>query len=51
MLIDKPLRGLLVACILALQAVAVSACNTFEGMGEDLQATGDWIENQFDEAE
>lgn len=35
--------------IMALALAFLSGCNTVEGMGEDIQGAGNWIESQFDD--
>jgi predicted small secreted protein len=39
-------RAAVLAALLALPAVAMTACNTIEGAGQDIKNTGAWIEKK-----
>ncbi len=40
------LRASLMAALLILPALAMTACNTVEGAGQDIKNTGAWIERK-----
>ena len=44
MIEKKRIRGLIALFIIALSTAVVSACNTVEGVGEDVESTGDAIQ-------
>lgn len=39
-------RVAVLAALLILPALAISACNTIEGAGQDIKNTGSWIEKK-----
>jgi predicted small secreted protein len=39
-------RAAVLAALLVLPAVAMTACNTIEGAGQDIKNTGAWIEKK-----
>lgn len=45
------LQAFLVALALTVTAVTLSACNTTEGFGRDVEAAGDAIEDTADDAQ
>ena len=48
MTLEKLIRCLGLASVAAL-LIGISACNTVEGVGEDIEAAGDAIEDEADE--
>ena len=48
MTLDKLIRCLGLAGVAAL-LIGIGACNTVEGVGEDIEAAGDAIEDEADE--
>ena len=44
-------RGLFIACMLTLILAGLAGCNTTRGVGQDVQAAGDAIEETAEEAE
>lgn len=44
------LRTLLLALMLGVAGVSLGACNTMEGMGEDMQSAGGALEEEANEA-
>ncbi len=44
-----PDKSLTAAALAILAALTLSACNTFEGMGRDMQQTGEAMEGEAEE--
>lgn len=44
----QPMRTLILAVLLALP-VALSGCNTVEGVGEDIESAGDALDDEAEE--
>lgn len=49
MKIAKQVQALILACVGGLGLFTLSACNTTEGVGEDIEAAGDAIEDAADD--
>ncbi|GAA0588667.1 entericidin A/B family lipoprotein [Caenispirillum bisanense] len=47
----SPLNALLLSLALSVGTIGLAACNTVEGFGEDMQAAGEGIENEAQEAQ
>jgi predicted small secreted protein len=45
-MIANRFRALLAAALVLLPALALSACNTVEGAGQDIRNAGAWIEKK-----
>jgi predicted small secreted protein len=45
-MITKAIRAVTAAALMVLPALALSACNTIEGAGQDIKNTGAWIEKK-----
>ncbi len=47
----SPLNALLLSLALSVGAIGLTACNTVEGFGEDMQSAGEGIEDEAQEAQ